>query len=268
MACLLLNGRVVRITETQRLRSIFSLLLLLVASGSSAQEKLTERIEAYRRWKAHWSGPNCHQTTLFAHGYSPSFRYVDPSEFEIQMQIHGCAPIADQTRSRVGDLGLFVDVEDGIVHSFTRLEEDRVFSKTGTYSSFPAEVQRFSEMSHWFWMNEKCFTPGMAFSKDCPRVLRYWRCPTVTTPPDSKLPDALATLSRKLDELETWCSDWVRSPDLPQDADIDSKLQTVARIRTGLQAHAEEGTVELPLRLLKARAFSLERQILMFADPD
>ena len=79
------------------------------------------------------------------------------------------------------------------------------------------------------------------------------------------LPEALQKIETDLSRLETLTSDWVRQRDLPSDAELDREFRVVALLRKDLQAWKDPHP---SLALLRARAFSIERQLVMFADPD
>jgi hypothetical protein len=250
-------------------RRILALILLAMAPSARAETALHARIGEYLTRHAVWGGPNCHQTTLFARGFSNSFRYVDSTEFEESLRLGHCSPLSPnephEDGRREGDIGLILDREDGVVHSFTWLSKGRVFSKTGAANSFSASIQSWDTMNAWFHVKPECARPGTPLSANCPRVVTTWRCGEIPTTPAPELPEALLKIQSELSRLEDLTSHWVRQRDLPPDAELDREFQVAAQLRSSLQAWTDPHP---RLALLRARAFSIERQLVMFADPD
>ncbi len=248
---------------------ILTLVLLATAPAARAETALHARMGEYLTRHAVWSGPNCHQTTLFAQGVSNSFRYVDSTEFEELLRLQHCSPRSPNEQHEdgrhEGDIGLILDRDDGLVHSFTWLSKDRVFSKTGSANSFSAAIQSWNTMNEWFHVKRECSTPGTPLSTECKRVVMTWRCGEIPATPAPELSEALLKIQSELSRLEDLTSHWVRQRDLPPDTELEREFRVVAQLRSSLQAWKDPHP---RLELLRARAFSIERQLVMFADPD
>jgi hypothetical protein len=235
---------------------------LILCMSSYAHDVLDSNIATYSALVSNWDGPNCHQTTLNVLGILSSYRYVDVSEFESNLQAQKCQLLASAEKTQKGDIGLLREQNEGIVHSFVWINGfDQVYSKTGVYNSFKPALTTFAEMNQWFHVKDECLNQMSLNEKKCDLVIENWRCPINAQRKIENHDDQIHFL---INALSSKLSFWVQSPDLPDSLELDELAQQIKKT----QEQIENMPDDLEKKNLQTMIFSFKGQWNMLSDPN
>ncbi|MEN9724413.1 MAG: hypothetical protein RJB38_2399 [Pseudomonadota bacterium] len=223
------------------------------SSADLAPVQLEQKLTQLSASHPLWNGPNCHQATLFIANLSQSIRYVDAPELLASLRWNHCQRLRDVKDRRGGDIGLLFNSHGDLIHSFTWVSDQLVVSKTGFFSSFRTTIETYGSMSSWFQPGR-----GQHYTQE------RWRCDVASSTDQSLSRDSSHPVATSLRQIERQVVTWVSGSDLPDERSLRAELKTLQLLAGDI------ATVKDPLEraLLQARHLSLQKQILLLADPD
>jgi hypothetical protein len=121
-----------------------------------------------------FSGPNCHNTALFATGKMQSIRYIREDEM-IQILDRHCEKVEEASEEMIGVLEL--GPSNRPMHSFVKLDSGKVLTKNGVSKRAKAEISSYRSMLslHQGAVAVDCKRKGIE-KKDCQLKAQYYSC--------------------------------------------------------------------------------------------
>ncbi len=143
----------------------------------SISEVLPNHIKQLEGKKTKVAGPNCLNTALYDQGLVESRRISTDAELKFWVENNFCKPIPINEKISAGDLYTIHHGEgDFILHGFTYISEDLVFSKGGPQVEAPFELASLETMFNYYKVPKECWHVEDRNTTNCSKYGIAYRC--------------------------------------------------------------------------------------------